>query len=360
MRWLLTLALCAAPAGAERIKDIATFAGVRSNQLIGYGVVVGLNGTGDDNLEYSALAARNATQRLGLTLPLGVAPGLKNTAAVILTADLPAFSKPGQRIDVTVSAIGKAKSLRGGSLLLTPLQGADGAIYAMAQGSLVVGGFGVEGADGSKIVVNVPSTGRIPGGASVEREVESAFATSSALVLNLREPDFGTSEHVAEAINVRFGSDVAAPLDATSIRVSAPIGASTRVALISLIEAIEVKPVAAAARVVVNARTGTVVINGNVRISPAAVSHGNLTVKIGEQYRVSQPGPFGRGETVVTPSSDVAVREDKAKMFIFAPGAALDDIVKAVNRVGASPGDLVAILEALKLAGALRAELIIL
>jgi flagellar P-ring protein precursor FlgI len=361
---LLALAVAlqglAAPAAAERIKDLGGFQGIRSNQLTGYGIVVGLAGTGDDNLEYTVQSMKGVASRFGLSLPAGVNPGLKNAAAVMVTAELPAFAKPGQRIDVTVAAIGKSKSLRGGSLLMMPLMGADGQIYAMAQGSLAVGGLGVEGADGSKVTVNVPSSGRIPDGASVERAVDTGFANSQGgIVFNLAKNDFTTAKRVTNAINQRFGG-IAQTIDGVSIAITVPPGSGVRTALVSEIENLEIEAAEAAARVVVNARTGTIVINSAVRVGPAAVTHGKLTVRIDEQPRVSQPKPFSNGETVITPDSQVSVEEERNPMFLLAPGPKLADIVKAVNAVGASPADLVAILEALKEAGALRAELVVL
>lgn len=353
------LLLAVAPAHAERIKDLGQFAGIRSNQLVGYGIVVGLNGTGDDNLEYTVQSMKSAIARFGVVIPPGVRASLKNAAAVMITADLPPFAKPGQKIDVTVSAIGKAKSLRGGNLLLAPLIGADGETYAMAQGSLAVGGLGIEGGDGSKVIINVPSSGRIPDGASVERMVDTPFASSQSLMFNLREADFTTSQRVAEAINRTLGQGAAAPIDAVSIQVSAPQDASQRISLVSIVENIEVKPAAPVARVVVNSRTGTVVIGANVRVSAAAVSHGSMTVKITENPQVSQPEAFSRGQTAIVPDSGIEVEQRGGHMFLFNPGVALDDIVKSVNALGATPGDLVAILEALKQAGALKAELIV-
>ena len=352
-------ALMSAPASAERIKDLGSFAGVRSNQLTGYGIVVGLAGTGDDNLPYTVESAKSAISRLGLTLPPGVDPSLKNAAAVMLTAELPPFAKPGQQIDVTVAAIGKAKSLRGGSLILAPLVGADGEVYAMAQGTLIVGGLGVEGADGSRVQINVPSAGRIPGGATVERMVDSPLGRSPALVFNLREPDFSTAMNVVEAINAAVGPGTASPLDAVSIKVSAPPVVDTRVALISVIENLPVERAAAAAKIVVNARTGTVIIGRDVRLSAAAVSHGSLTVRVDEAPFVSQPAPFSDGQTAVVPDSEIDVTQQGGSMFLFQPGASLAELVKAINAVGAAPGDLVAILEALKQAGAMSAELVV-
>ena len=357
---LLVLFAFAAPAHAARIKDLGTFQGVRPNQLVGYGIVVGLAGTGDDNLEYATQGMNGVASRFGLTLPPGVNPALKNAAAVMVTADLPAFARPGQRLDITVSAIGRARSLRGGTLILSPLRGADNQIYAMAQGNLVVGGLGVSAQDGSQVSVNVPSAGRIPGGATVERAVDAGFATSPHLTFNLSETDFTTAQRVADAINAELRQPVARAIDGVSVTIEAPEGAEARTALVSRIENVLVNPADAPARVVVNARTGTVVINGAVRISPAAVSHGRLTVSVQENPTVVQPAPLSRGRTEVEPSSDIEVTEQRSPMFEFAPGASLSEIVRAVNAIGASPSDLVAILEALKQAGALRAELVVL
>jgi flagellar P-ring protein precursor FlgI len=363
MRFLLALLLvmftACGPARAERIKDLGAFQGIRSNQLTGYGIVVGLTGTGDDNLEYTVQSMKGVASRFGVSLPPGVNPGLKNAAAVLVTAELPAFAKPGQRIDVTVAAIGKAKSLRGGSLIMMPLLGADGQIYAMAQGSLAVGGLGAEGADGSKVVINVPSSGRIPDGATVERAVDTGFASTQSLTFNLAKSDFTTAERVAQAINLRLGR-IARAVDGVSIAVDAPAGAELRSQLVSQIQELPVESAEPAARVIVNARTGTIVINSAVRVGPAAVSHGKLTVRIDEQPRASQPGPFSRGQTAIVPDSQISIEETKNPMFLLAPGPQLAEIVKAVNAVGASPADLVAILEALKEAGALKAELVVL
>ncbi len=348
---------------AERIKDLASIAGVRSNQLVGYGLVVGLDKSGDKT-KFTGQSLRSMLARFGLTLPPGVDPKSKNVAAVTIHADLPAFAKPGQKIDITVSSIGDAKSLRGGSLLMSPLKGADGNIYAMAQGNLVVGGLSASGLDGSKITVNNPSVGRIPNGATVERSVKTAFNKGNSLVFNLHSADFTTANRVSEAINRILGPNTAHALDGTSIKVSAPLDPSQRVTFASLIENMEVMPDDAPARIIVNSRSGTVVINGKVRVQPAAVSHGSLTVTISENTQVSQPNPFSNGETVVVPQSEVAIEEgglgkEGNHMFLFNPGVTLNEIVEAVNRVGAGPSDLVAILEALKSAGALRAELII-
>ncbi|MEQ8485042.1 MAG: flagellar basal body P-ring protein FlgI [Pseudomonadales bacterium] len=364
LAWLLLaggLALSGAAAASERVKDLASIAGVRSNQLVGYGLVVGLDGTGDQTTQapFTAQSLRNMLGQLGVTIPPGTNLQLKNVAAVMIHADLPPFAKPGQQIDVTVSSIGNATSLRGGTLLLSPLLGVDGQVYAMAQGSLVVGGFGAQGRDGSRVSINVPSVGRIPSGASVERIVPNAFDQGDSLVLNLHRNDFTTATRLADAINRAFGPDTAVALDGTSVRARAPMDTGARVGFLSMIENLEVTPGEAPARVVVNARTGTIIMGGGVKVLPAAVSHGSLTVTITESFDASQPGPFSRGETVVTPRSDVDVDQGGSRMFPFGPGTSLEEIVRAVNDVGAAPGDLVAILEALHQAGALRAELIV-
>lgn len=345
----------------ERVKDLASVAGVRSNQLVGYGLVVGLDGTGDQTTQapFTSQSLRNMLGQLGVTIPPGTNLQVKNVAAVMVHAELPPFAKPGQVIDITASSIGNASSLRGGSLLMTPLLGADGQVYAMAQGNLVVGGFGAGGRDGSRVTVNVPSVGRIPGGASVEREVASSFSHGDSLVLNLNRGDFTTARRLADAINESLGDVLAMPMDATSVRVRAPLDPAQRVAFVSVLENLTVTPGEPPARVIVNARTGTIVMGGGVRVLPAAVSHGSLTVTITENFDVSQPEPFGRGQTVITPRTDIEVSEGASRMFPFGPGTNLDEIVRAVNDVGAAPGDLVAILEALHQAGALRAELIV-
>lgn len=357
---LALLSVSIAPAHAQRIKDLGGFQGIRANQLTGYGIVVGLPGTGDDNLEYTVQSMKGVTARFGFQLPPGINPALKNAAVVMVTAELPAFAKPGQRIDITVASMGKAKSLRGGALILTPLLGADGQIYAMAQGNLAVSGLGAEGADGSKIVVNIPSSGRIPDGATVERAVDTGFDSSPFLTFNLARADFTTAQRVAAAINGRFGMMAARAVDAVSVSVAAPPGADVRTAMMSQIENLTVDAAEAAARVIVNARTGTVVINSAVRVSPAAVTHGKLTVRIDESQQVVQPAPFSQGQTAVEQRSNVGVEEEVKPMFLIDPGPKLADVVKAVNAIGASPADLVAILEALKEAGALTAELVVL
>jgi flagellar P-ring protein precursor FlgI len=345
----------------ERLKDLVSVSGVRANQLVGFGLVVGLDGTGDQTSQvpYAVQSINNMLQQFGITVPENVNPQLQNVAAVTVIAELPPFVKPGSTIDVTVNSIGNANSLRGGSLLMTPLRGADGEIYAIAQGNLTVSGFGVSGQDGSSITVNVPSTGRIPSGATVEREVPTSFLASETLLLNLHTPDFTTAHRVVEAINKVMGPGTARPLDSVSIEVQAPSDSSQRISYVSTLENLEVHPGEGPARVIVNSRTGTVVIGANVRVLPAAVAHGSLSVTITERAQVSQPGAFSDGETVVVPQTGIEVEEEGSRMFLFDAGVELNDIVQAVNQVGAAPGDLVAIMEALRQAGALRAELIV-
>jgi flagellar P-ring protein precursor FlgI len=356
------LAGASVTAQAERIKDLATVAGVRANQLVGYGLVVGLDGTGDQTSQapFTIQSITNMLARFGVPIPSGTNPQLKNVAAVTVTAELPAFAKAGQTIDITVGSIGNASSLRGGSLLMTPLRGVDGQVYAFAQGSMVVSGFGISGKDGSKISVNVPSAGRIPNGASVEREVPVKFGGDGHLVFNLNTPDFTTASRVVNAINKILGAGTADALDAVSIRVAAPVDANQRTAYLATLEAIDVDPGDPPARVIINSRTGTVVISSHVRVMAAAVAHGSLSVTITEREQVSQPNPFTQGTAAtVTPKSTISVKEGDARMFVFQAGVNLDEIVRAVNQVGAAPSDLVAILEALQQAGALRAEMIV-
>lgn len=346
---------------AERVKDLASVAGVRGNQLVGYGLVVGLDGTGDQTSQapFTIQSIRNMLAKFGVTIPENVNPQLKNVAAVTVHADLPPFSKPGQTIDVTVSSIGNAGSLRGGSLLMTPLRGIDGEVYAIAQGSMVVSGFGVSGKDGSRIALNIPSSGRIPNGATVERTVTSNFSTEPYVVLNLHTPDFTTAARLTDGINNLLGAETARAMDAVSVRVQAPIDTNQRISYLSVLEAIEIQPGEAPARVIVNSRTGTIVIGSAVRVTPAAVAHGSLSVTITERADVSQPSPLSDGQSVTLARSDIKVEEPQTRMFVFQAGVNLDEIVRAVNQVGAAPGDLVAILEALKQAGSLRAELIV-
>jgi flagellar P-ring protein precursor FlgI len=349
-------------AHAERIKDMAQVQGVRTNQLVGYGLVVGLDGTGDQTSQapFTIQSLTNMLAQLGVTVPSNVTPQLKNVAAVSVHAEMPAFVKPGQTIDITVNSIANAKSLRGGSLLVTPLHGLDGQIYAIAQGNLIVSGFGVQGNDGSKLTVNVPSSGRIPNGATIEKAVPTQLAQGDAIVLNLNDPDFTTATRLVQVVNRGIGEDIATIVDGGSVRVRAPLDITQRVAFLSTVENLEIDPGSGAAKVIINSRTGTVVISSNVRVSPAAVSHGSLTVSIKEEQKVSQPSAFSSvGTTTVTTSSTINVDQGSNRMFLFKPGVELEQIVHAVNEVGAAPGDLVAILEALKEAGALQAELIV-
>ena len=351
---------------ADRLKDMVSFAGIRSNQLMGYGIVVGLDGTGDSTLGVTIQSMQSTISQFGMTVSAGDLSG-KNSAAVMITADLNPFTKIGQQISVTVSSMGKAKSLRGGTLLMTPLKGADGQTYAIAQGNLAVGGFGVVGADGSSMSVNIPTVGTIPNGATVERMVETPFINSKNFVMNLHHGDFTTANRITEEINKVFGPDVAKSLDRTSVSVRAPSDPGQKVSFMSLLENIEVDPASPVAKVVINARTGTIVIGGDVRVTPAAVSHGSLTVKVSEDTNTT-PGQTlyddaGNITTAIdaTTEADTKIEAgaDKASAFVFDTGTSLSDIVDAINAIGTTSADLVAILEALRAAGALRAQMII-
>ena len=355
-------------AHADRLKDLTSIAGVRANQLVGYGLVVGLPGTGDGSSQLTLQSMQSLIGQFGVTTSSALDLNGKNSAAVIVTAELPAFAKPGQRLDVTVSTVGQSKSLRGGTLLMTPLLGADGEAYAVAQGNLLVGGLGVEGADGSSLIVNIPTVGRIPGGGTVERLIETGFLETDNLILNLHQGDFSITNQVAEAINNVFGNGVAVPLDARSVKVRAPVQPSQKVSFISMLENIEIEPERQSAKVVVNARTGTVVIGGDVRVTPAAVTHGSLTVRVDENPQIVQQNAIGAvdGAVVAAPGAaeqvadtEIDVDQEQARAFMFDPGVELSEIVEAINAVGTSPADLVAILEALREAGSLRAELVV-
>ena len=353
------LAVYPADAQAERIRDLGQFEGLRANQLTGYGVVVGLQGTGDDNLAYVTEAMRGVSGRLGLQLPPGVNPNLRNAAAVIITAELPAFAKPGQRLDITVSTLGQARSLRGGALVLAPLYGADGQIYAMAQGNVAVGGLGVSGRDGSQLTVNVTTVGRIAEGATVERAVATGFDRMETLRFNLHRADFLTASRVRDAVNGAYPG-MARITDGVSIELTLPFGNDQRAATLAQIEMLPVTPAPVAARVIVNSRTGTVVINQAVRLSPAAISHGKLVIRIDEDPLVVQPAPFSDGVTAVEEASDITVTQSDSRVA-FMPGAAnLSEIVDALNLLGVGAADLVVILESLKQAGALQAEMVVL
>lgn len=360
----LVMLLVATQASAQRIKDVASIQGVRSNQLIGYGLVVGLPGTGEQS-PFTEQSFRTMLTNFGISLDPNTKPKIKNVAAVAVHAELPAFTKPGQTIDVTVSSVGEASSLQGGTLLQTFLKGVDGKVYAVAQGSLVVSGFGAQGNDGSKIVINTPTVGRIPNGALVEQAVPSGFAAGDSLTLNLHYPDFTTAKRLADTINQRLGADpekgysIATPMDAASVKVTAPRDAGQRVGFLAVLENFEFEAAEAPARVVINSRTGTIVIGQDVRLLPAAITHGGLTVTISENQQVSQPNAFADGNTAVTAQSIVDVDLADSRMFKFEPGVTLDQLVRAVNEVGAAPGDLMAILEALRQAGALRGELVV-
>lgn len=345
-------------AQAQRIKDVSTVAGIRSNQLLGYGLVVGLPGTGE-RTPFTDQTFRTMLGNFGINLPENQRPQINNVAAVAVHAELTAFAKPGQQIDVTVSSVGDAKSLAGGTLLQTFLKGADGQIYAVAQGSLVVGGLGAEGLDGSSIVINTPTVGRIPNGAMVEREVKTGFEHNEYITLLLNRPDFTTARHMAEAINALMGPSSAVPMDAGSVRVIAPGDPGQRVAYLSTLENIQVEQGTAAARIVINSRTGTIVVGENVRLRPAAVAHGNLQVTIKENQQASQPGAFSGGDTVITQDSQIEITQDDARMFHFNPGISIQELIQAVNQIGAAPGDIIAVLEALKQAGAIDAELVV-
>ena len=345
-------------AWAERIKDITSIKGVRNNQLVGYGLVVGLDGSGDKTA-FTVQSLKSMLGQYGITLPANVNPQVKNIAAVAIHANLPAFAKIGQTIDITVSSLGSAKSLRGGSLLMSPLKGVDGNIYAMAQGNLIVGGLGVEGADGSSLKINIPSVGRIPNGASIEREIANPFASGDNIVLHLKRPDFTTAKRLADTINHVLGPNNAFAQDSVTVAINAPQNVSQRVGFVSFIENLEFQPGEAAAKIIINSRSGTVVIGNHVKVYSAAVSHGDLTVTITNSQEVSQPQPLSNGVTATKIDTDIQVEEEDSRMFRFPEGVTLSEIVRAVNQVGASPGDLVAILESLKQVGALSAELIV-
>jgi len=367
---LLSLACgLAMPVWADRVKDLVTVAAQRPNQLIGFGLVVGLQGTGDDaSVPFTTQSMKAMLAQMGVRIDGPMSDfeqaasasriDIKNAAAVMVTADLPGFAKPGQRIDVNVSAIGKATNLRGGNLIMTAMRGVDGEIYALAQGALTATGIDASAA-GSKVAIGVPTAARIPGGAIVERAVENPFEKAELLVMNLRDNDFSTSSSIVAAINKKFGDGVAQAVDGTSISVRAPQDLNQRVSFMGLLENIEVTPSEPNARVVINSRTGTVVINRAVRVTAAAVSHGTISVAITATNEVSQPNALSQGETRDLQNADIAVNEPRNPMFLFKPGVDLREIVDAVNQVGASPSSLIAILEALRSSGSLRAELII-
>lgn len=355
----IALALAIAPVRAERVKDLADVQGARVNQLIGYGLVVGLDGTGDQTTQtpFTTQSLQAMLSQMGINLPAsGQQLQLKNVAAVMVTAQLPAFAQPGQAVDVTVSSLGNAKSLRGGTLLMTPLKGANGQIYAMAQGNVAVAGAGAS-SGGSKTQINQLNAGRIPSGATVERAVPTTLGPGEFVQLELRDSDFGVATGVAHAINRRFARQVAAAQDGRVIRVAAPSSPDERVAFLAELEAVDVEVARPAARVVINARTGSIVMNRSVTLDECAVAHGNLTVTIQSDPVISQPAPFSQGRTVVTERAQIDVKQEGQNLVALSAGARLADVVRALNMLGASPQDLLAILQAMKSAGALRAEL---
>ncbi|RQO81099.1 flagellar basal body P-ring protein FlgI [Acidovorax sp. FJL06] len=361
--WLL-LALVAVglalPAQALRIKEVAAVQGVRTNQLTGYGLVVGLDGTGDQTTQmpYTTQAMSNYLQQMGISLPPSAAGQLqlKNVAAVIVTAQLPAFAQPGQQIDVNVSSMGNAKSLKGGTLIVTPLRGADGEIYALAQGNMVVGGAGAS-AGGSKVQINHLSAGRIPLGAQVERAVPTPLNEGDTINLGLNASDFQTARRVAQVINAKLGSGLATALDGRTVQVRAPMDPGARVGFIADLEELPLESSAPSAKVVINARTGSVVLNQSVTLGPCAIAHGNLSITISSTPVISQPAPFSQGQTVVTQKSDITINQEPGNVIQMPASPQLADVVKALNSLGATPGDLLAILQAIKAAGALNAEL---
>lgn len=343
---------------AERLKDLSTIGGVRENQLSGYGIVVGLDGSGDQTTQtpFTVQSIVSMLQAKGVNMPAGTSLQLKNVAAVMVTASLPAFAQPGQTIDITVSSIGNAKSLRGGTLVMTPLQGADGQVYAMAQGNVLVGGVGAA-AGGSQVIVNHLAVGKISSGATVERAVASNLGENNLIRVELKTTDFSTVARVVEAINNHFGPGIATALDGRVVRVRSPSSSDQRVAFLGVLESLEVDPARQAAKVIMNARTGSVVMNQSVTLEPCAISHGNLSVTIGADNQVSQPAPLSGGKTVVTQNATVDVKKEPGKVIMVKGGASLAEVVKAMNAIGTSPQDLLSILQALKAAGSLRAEL---
>jgi flagellar P-ring protein precursor FlgI len=351
-------ALFVSPAHAIRIKEVAAVQGVRSNQLIGYGLVIGLDGTGDQTTQapFTTQGLTSMLQQLGVTLPAGTTMQLKNVAAVIVTASLPAFAQPGQQIDIDVSSVANAKSLRGGTLVATPLKGADGQVYAIAQGNLIVGGAGAA-AGGSKVTINHLSAGRIPEGATVERAVPTPLSQGDTLELDLNSADYATARAVANAINANKGSGVARALDGRVIKVKAPMDADARVGFLADLENLDINLAAPAAKIVMNARTGSIVMNQAVTLMPCAVAHGSLSVTINSNPQVSQPAPNSGGQTVVTDKTDIAISSQAGSLVNMPAGTRLADVVKALNALGATPQDLLAILQAMKSAGAITADI---
>lgn len=355
---LLGLTLLVPNAYADRLKDLSSIQGVRQNQLIGYGLVVGLDGTGDQTTQtpFTTQSLINLMQQLGITLPVGTSLQLKNVAAAIVTTSLPPFAQPGQTLDVTVSSLGNAKSLRGGTLLLTPLKGVDGQVYAIAQGNVLVGGAGAS-ANGSKAQINHLDVGLISAGATVERSVPTQLGQDNTIQLELNRADFSTASKVVEAINNRFGANTAAALDGRVIQVKAPQINDQRVSFLAALESIELTPAINAAKVILNARTGSVVMNQAVTLDSCAVAHGNLSVVINTENAVSQPNALAGGQTAATANSTVSINKEAGQLVVLKAGVSLAEVVKALNAVGATPQDLLVILQAMKSAGALRADL---
>jgi flagellar P-ring protein precursor FlgI len=357
---LLAIGLVAGPAQASRIKEVAGIEGVRSNQLTGFGLIVGLDGTGDQTTQvpYTSQGLSNYLQQLGITLPAATLARLqlKNVAAVIVTAQLPAFARPGQTVDVTVSSLGNARSLRGGTLIATPLKGADGEIYALAQGNLLIAGAGAS-AGGSRVQVNHLSAGRIPGGAQIERAVATPLLQGNSIRLGLEASDFQTARKVAEAINRRFGNGVAQALDGRTVDVQVPTDPNARISFIAEMEELPLTTSVPAAKVIINSRTGSIVLNQAVTLGPCAIAHGNLTVSISSTPVISQPGPLSSGQTVVTERANIEIRQEPGILIQVPAAPLLADVVRALNALGATPQDLLAILQAIKAAGALNAEL---
>lgn len=356
---LLCLGCLALPAKAERIRDLATIQGVRTNQLVGYGLVVGLDGSGDQTTQtpFTVQSVVNMLQQMGVQVPFNSSSlQLKNVAAVMATASIPPFAQPGQMVDVVVSSIGNAKSLRGGTLLMTPLKGADGQIYGMAQGNLVIGGAGAS-AGGSSAKVNHLAAGRISNGATIEREVPNNLNTGDFITLELTDTSFSTASRMVSAINNRFGRTTASALNGRVVKVRAPQSPDARVAFLGELESLEVTPASQAAKVILNARTGSVVMNQTVTLDTCAISHGNLSVVVNADNTASQPGPFSQGQTTVVENAQIEIKKDDGEVVLLEKAATLSDVVKALNAVGATPQDLLAILQAMKASGSLRAEL---
>lgn len=352
--------LCSVMVQAVPIMDLADVEGIRDNQLFGYGLVVGLDGTGDKSqVKFTSQSVTNMVEQFGITLPPNVDPKLKNVAAVMITATIPPSYSAGQTVDVTVSSLGDAKSLRGGELLMTPLRGVDGNTYAVAQGAVVVGGVNSEGKSGSKVAINTSNSGLIPNGATVERMISSDFASRGEIMLNLRKPSFQTASRLVEAVDKQFGKGTATALNSTKVAIQAPASSNARISFMALLEDVEVEPGRVRPKIVFNSRTGTVVVGEGVRVKAAAVTHGSLTVTISETPEVSQPGAFSGGRTAVVPRSGVSIDQEQNPMFMWPEGASLDGIIDTVNSLGATPDDIMSILQSLERAGALNAELIV-